>query len=66
MAFAFRWHAHQQVGFSSRRVEILFRAIYDTNNEIAAKAAAAQGRDVVAHIAELVSPVAAASAFTSN
>jgi hypothetical protein len=35
-------------------VEILFRAVYDTNNQIAAKGAVVQNRKVVDHIAELV------------
>ncbi|CAN6320314.1 unnamed protein product [Urochloa humidicola] len=48
-----RWDAHQEAGFCSERVEILFRAVYDTNTEIGAKAAAVQNRSVTDHIAEL-------------
>ena len=51
----YRWDAHKEVGFCSERVETLFRAVYNTSNEIAAKAAAVQKRNVIGHIAELVS-----------
>lgn len=53
--WACRWDAHQEVGFCSQRVEILFRAVYDTNNHIGAKAAELQNRSVIDHIAEIVS-----------
>jgi len=49
------WDAHKEVGFCSERVETLFRAVYNTSNEIAAKAVAVQKRNVIGHIAELVS-----------
>ena len=41
----YRWDAHEEVGFYSERVETLFRAVYNTSNEIAAKAAAVQKRN---------------------
>ncbi|CAN6329010.1 unnamed protein product [Urochloa humidicola] len=47
------WDAHEEVGFCSKRVEIIFRAVYDTSNKIAAKAEAVQNRNVIDHIAEL-------------
>ncbi|OEL35632.1 Ent-pimara-8(14),15-diene synthase [Dichanthelium oligosanthes] len=48
-----KWEAHQEVGFCSEVVEILFRAVYDTSNEIGAKAAEVQNRSVINHISEL-------------
>lgn len=51
---ACRWDAHNRVGFCSERVEIVFRAIYDTSNHLAAKAAAVQKRSIIHHLAELV------------
>ena len=56
----YRWDAHEEVGFYSERVETLFRAVYNTSNEIAAKAAAVQKRNVIGHIAELVSSLSTA------
>lgn len=50
-----RWDEHEEVGFCSERVEILFSAIYDTSKELAAKATAVQNRSVINHVAELVS-----------
>lgn len=50
-----RWDEHEEVGFCSERVEILFSAIYDTSKELAAKAMAVQNRSVINHVAELVS-----------
>ncbi|OEL16801.1 Stemar-13-ene synthase [Dichanthelium oligosanthes] len=50
---AYRWDAHEEAGFCSERVEILFRAVYKTSNDIGAKAAAVQKRSVIGHIAEL-------------
>ncbi|PWZ25715.1 hypothetical protein Zm00014a_036415 [Zea mays] len=47
------WDAHNRVGFCSERVEIVFRAIYDTSNHLAAKAAAVQKRSIIHHLAEL-------------
>ncbi|PAN21178.1 hypothetical protein PAHAL_3G447900 [Panicum hallii] len=46
------WDAYEQVGFCSERVEIVFRAVYDTSNDLAARAAAVQNRSVIHHIAE--------------
>jgi len=46
------WDAYEQVGFFSERVEIVFRAVYDTSNDIAATAAVVQNRSVIHHIAE--------------
>lgn len=51
---ACRWDTHNRVGFCSERVEIVFRAIYDTSNHLAAKAAAVQKRNIIHHLAELV------------
>ncbi|TVU15795.1 hypothetical protein EJB05_39333, partial [Eragrostis curvula] len=48
-----RWDAHGEVGFCSERVEIVFRAVYETSKQIGAKAAAVQNRSVIHHIAEL-------------
>lgn len=45
---------HAGIEFCSEDVEILFRAVYDTNNQIAAMGAKVQNRDVVDHIAEVV------------
>ncbi|CAO2143585.1 unnamed protein product [Urochloa humidicola] len=47
------WDAHQEVGFCSDRVEIIFRCIYDASHQVGAKAAAVQKRSVMRHIAEL-------------
>ncbi|CAN6342768.1 unnamed protein product [Urochloa humidicola] len=47
------WDAYEEVGFYSERVEIIFRAVYNTSNKIAAKAEAVQNRSVIKHIAEL-------------
>ncbi|KAL6899724.1 hypothetical protein ACP4OV_006382 [Aristida adscensionis] len=51
-----KWDTDAGTGFCSERVEILFHAVYDTNNQIAAKAAEVQNRSVVHHIAEFVRP----------
>ncbi|CAN6374612.1 unnamed protein product [Urochloa humidicola] len=48
-----KWDAHQQVGFCSERVEIIFRCIYHSSHQVGAKAAAVQNRSVMRHIAEL-------------
>ena len=48
-------YIYTQVGFCSESVKIVFRAIYHTSNLLGAKAAAAQNRSVIHHIAELVS-----------
>ena len=50
-----RWDAHEEVGFCSESVKIVFRAIYRTSNLLGAKAAAAQNRSVIHHITELIS-----------
>ena len=52
-----RWDAHQEAGFYSERVEIVFRAVYDTCKHLVGKAASVQNRGVMDHIAELVSPI---------
>ena len=56
-AVADRWDAHQEAGFYSERVEIVFRAVYDTCKHLVGKAASVQNRGVMDHIAELVSPI---------
>lgn len=48
-----KWDAHKGIEFFSKDVEILFRAIYDTNTQIAAMGAEVQNRSVVDHIAEV-------------
>ncbi|KAL6661775.1 hypothetical protein ACP70R_001159 [Stipagrostis hirtigluma subsp. patula] len=48
-----KWDAHGEIGFCSERVEIMFRAVYNTSNELGAKAAVLQNRSVTHHIAEL-------------
>ncbi|TKW32141.1 hypothetical protein SEVIR_2G150200v4 [Setaria viridis] len=48
-----RWDADAGIEFCSEDVEILFRAVYDTNNQIAAKGAVVQNRRVVDHIAQV-------------
>ncbi|XP_066381595.1 dolabradiene synthase KSL4, chloroplastic-like, partial [Miscanthus floridulus] len=47
------WDAHQEAGFYSERVEIVFRAVYDTCKHLVGKAASVQNRSVMDHIAEL-------------
>lgn len=49
-----RWDVHAGTEFCSEDVEILFRAVYDTNNQIAAIGAKVQNRSVVDHIAKVV------------
>ncbi|KAL6899725.1 hypothetical protein ACP4OV_006383 [Aristida adscensionis] len=48
-----KWEAHDEIGFCSKHVEILFCAIYYTSSEIGAKAADVQNRKVISHITEL-------------
>ncbi|KAL6646141.1 hypothetical protein ACP70R_017749 [Stipagrostis hirtigluma subsp. patula] len=48
-----KWEAHDEIGFCSEHVEIMFRAIYNVSNELGAKAAVMQNRSVVQHVAEL-------------
>ncbi|RLM80404.1 hypothetical protein C2845_PM12G17740 [Panicum miliaceum] len=48
-----RWDAHAGIGFCSKHVEILFYAVYNTSNQIAAKAEEVQNRRVVDQIAEI-------------
>ena len=50
-----RWDAHEEVGFCSESVKIVFHAICRTSNMLGAKAEAVQKRSVMRHIAELVS-----------
>ncbi|KAL6661770.1 hypothetical protein ACP70R_001154 [Stipagrostis hirtigluma subsp. patula] len=47
-----KWDTHSEIGFCSEYVEIIFRAIYNTTNEIGGKAMAVQNRSVVHHLAE--------------
>ena len=49
------WDAHEEVGFCSESVKIVFRAIYQISNLLGAKAAAAHNRSIIHHNAELVS-----------
>jgi len=55
-----KWDAHEEVGFCSESVEIVFRAIYHTSNLLGAKAAAVQNRSIIHHIAELWADLARA------
>jgi len=48
-----KWDAHEEVGFCSQSVEIVFRAVYHTSNLLGVKAAAVQNRSVIHHIVEL-------------
>ncbi|CAL5066375.1 unnamed protein product [Urochloa decumbens] len=48
-----KWDEHAGIEFCSEDVEILFRAVYEANNDIAAKGAVVQNRVVVDHIAEV-------------
>jgi hypothetical protein len=45
---------HAGIEFCSEDIEILFRAVYDTNNQIAAIGAKLQNRSVIDHIVEIV------------
>ncbi|CAL5057636.1 unnamed protein product [Urochloa decumbens] len=47
------WDTHASIGFCSDDVEILFLAVYKTNNQIGARAANVQKRRVIDHIAEV-------------
>ncbi|CAN6251986.1 unnamed protein product [Urochloa humidicola] len=48
-----KWNAHAEIDFCSKHVEILFYAVYNTSNQIAAKAEGVQNRSVAGHIAEI-------------
>ncbi|KAM0845301.1 hypothetical protein ACQ4PT_056464 [Festuca glaucescens] len=48
-----RWDEHHRLKFHSERVQIVFRAIYATVNQLAAMASAAQNRDVRKHLIEV-------------
>ncbi|WVZ87066.1 hypothetical protein U9M48_033761 [Paspalum notatum var. saurae] len=48
-----RWHEHHRYDFYSEKVKIVFSAIYTTTNQLGVMASAAQGRDVVKHLAEI-------------
>ncbi|TKW28451.2 hypothetical protein SEVIR_3G324300v4 [Setaria viridis] len=54
------WDAHEEAGFCSERVEIVFRAIYDTSNQVGAQAAVVHNRSVIGHITELWAEAATA------
>ncbi|KAL5211774.1 hypothetical protein ABZP36_022621 [Zizania latifolia] len=45
-----KWDEHQQVGFYSEDVKIVFLAVYKTVNDIGAKASALQGHDVTEYL----------------
>ncbi|XP_047083565.1 ent-kaur-16-ene synthase, chloroplastic-like [Lolium rigidum] len=47
------WDEHQRLKFHSDRVQIVFRAIYATVNQLAVVASAAQNRDVRKHLIEV-------------
>jgi len=55
-----KWDAHEEVGFCSQSVEIVFRAVYHTSNLLGVKAAAVQNRSVIHHIVELWADLAGA------
>ncbi|OEL28312.1 Stemod-13(17)-ene synthase, partial [Dichanthelium oligosanthes] len=48
-----KWDAHAGIGFCSKHVEILFYAVYNTSNQIGAKAEEVQNRSVISHITEV-------------
>ncbi|KAL6646140.1 hypothetical protein ACP70R_017748 [Stipagrostis hirtigluma subsp. patula] len=48
-----KWDSHGEIGFCSEHAEIIFRAIYNTSNELGGKAAAVQNRSVLHHLAVL-------------
>ncbi|OQU83684.1 hypothetical protein SORBI_3005G161600 [Sorghum bicolor] len=48
-----KWDMHAGIEFCSEDIEILFRAVYDTNNQIAAIGAKLQNRSVIDHIVEI-------------
>ncbi|KAG8071137.1 hypothetical protein GUJ93_ZPchr0006g45140 [Zizania palustris] len=48
-----KWDAHDEVGFCSQNVEIVFYAVYNTSNKIGATAAEVQNRSINSHIAQL-------------
>ncbi|XP_006665090.2 stemar-13-ene synthase-like [Oryza brachyantha] len=48
-----KWDNHAEVGFVSERVEILFKAVYNTTRGIGAVTAQLQNRSVMDHLAEL-------------
>ncbi|KAG8043451.1 hypothetical protein GUJ93_ZPchr0458g22525 [Zizania palustris] len=47
------WDEHHKRGFCSEQVEIVFFAIYNSVNQLGAKASAAQGRDVTKHLIQI-------------
>ncbi|KAG8043418.1 hypothetical protein GUJ93_ZPchr0458g22360 [Zizania palustris] len=47
------WDEHHKRGFYSEQVEIVFFAIYNSVNQLGAKASAAQGRDVTKHLIQI-------------
>ncbi|CAO2141182.1 unnamed protein product [Urochloa humidicola] len=55
-----KWDEHEQVGFCSEHVEIVFHSVYDTCHHIGAKAAAVQNRSVIHHLAKLWAEVVTA------
>ncbi|CAL5021364.1 unnamed protein product [Urochloa decumbens] len=48
-----KWEEHEQIGFCSEHVQILFHAVYSTMSEINAKALKVQNRSVIDRIAQI-------------
>uniref|UniRef100_A0ACD5V287 Uncharacterized protein n=1 Tax=Avena sativa TaxID=4498 RepID=A0ACD5V287_AVESA len=48
------WEKHEQTEYYSEQVEIVFSAIYNSVNQLGAKASMVQGRDVTGHLVEIV------------
>ncbi|CAN6244777.1 unnamed protein product [Urochloa humidicola] len=48
-----KWEEHQQIGFCSEHVQILFHAVHNTMSEINAKALKVQNRSVIDRIARI-------------
>ncbi|KAJ1279647.1 hypothetical protein BS78_04G170200, partial [Paspalum vaginatum] len=53
LALIDKWDAHEGIEFCSEHVEIIFRAVYDTINQIAAMGAEVQNRRVIDHTARV-------------
>uniref|UniRef100_A0A0D9XZG6 Terpene synthase N-terminal domain-containing protein n=1 Tax=Leersia perrieri TaxID=77586 RepID=A0A0D9XZG6_9ORYZ len=48
-----KWDKHDEIGFCSENVEILFNAVYNTSKQVGAKAALIHNRNITDHLAEL-------------
>ncbi|CAN6273135.1 unnamed protein product [Urochloa humidicola] len=50
---AYLWEEHQQIGFCSEHVQILFHAVHNTMSEINAKALKVQNRSIIDRVAQI-------------